>query len=60
MSCLAGKRQCGAMAQLIANPSLGGTGLGATLGGDIFFGGDLYQMAKSSKCLSSQAAAGIE
>jgi len=34
------------LTQLIANPSVGGTGLGATIGGDIFFGGDLTKWQK--------------
>ncbi len=34
------------LTQLIANPSTGGTGLGATLGGDIYFGGDLTKWQK--------------
>ncbi len=37
IQCLAWLESANAdMAQLIANPSVGGTGLGATLGGDIF------------------------
>ena len=31
------------LTQLIANPSVGGSGLGATLGGDIFYGNNLVQ-----------------
>ena len=34
------------MTQLIANPSSGGTGLGSTLGGDIFYGNNLVQWQK--------------
>ncbi len=34
------------LAQLIANPSVGGTGLGATLGGDIFYNNSLTQWQK--------------
>ena len=34
------------LTQLIANPSAGGTGLGATLGSDEFFGGDLKKWQK--------------
>jgi len=34
------------LAQLIANPSIGGTGLGATLGGDVFYGNSLAQWQK--------------
>ena len=34
------------MAQLIANPTLGGTGLGATLGGDFLLGNSLTQWQK--------------
>ncbi|WP_158994682.1 SusD/RagB family nutrient-binding outer membrane lipoprotein [Mucilaginibacter sp. L196] len=34
------------LTQLIANPSVGGTGLGATLGGDIFYGNSLTQWQK--------------
>jgi hypothetical protein len=34
------------LAQLIATPSVGGTGLGATLGGDIFYGNSLVQWQK--------------
>jgi len=34
------------MAQLIATPSSGGTGLGSTLGGDIFYGGSLVEWQK--------------
>jgi len=34
------------LGQLVQNPSLGGTGLGATLGGDIYFGGDLTKWQK--------------
>lgn len=34
------------MSQLIANPSLGGSGLGASLGGDIFFGNSLAEWQK--------------
>lgn len=34
------------MGQLVKNPSLGGTGLGATLNGDIFFGGDMSKWQK--------------
>ncbi|HEY8930805.1 MAG TPA: SusD/RagB family nutrient-binding outer membrane lipoprotein [Mucilaginibacter sp.] len=35
------------MSALIANPSTGGTGLGAALGGDIFFGNSLAQWQKT-------------
>ncbi|MDB5152067.1 MAG: SusD/RagB family nutrient-binding outer rane lipoprotein [Mucilaginibacter sp.] len=35
------------LSQLIQNPSVGGTGLGATLNGDIFFGGDLTKWQKT-------------
>jgi len=35
------------MTQLIDNPSSGGTGLGATLGGDIFYGNNLAQWQKA-------------
>lgn len=35
------------LTELIANPSSGGTGLGATLGGDIFFNNSLAQWQKS-------------
>ncbi|TWJ01580.1 SusD-like starch-binding protein associating with outer membrane [Mucilaginibacter frigoritolerans] len=34
------------MAQLINNPNIGGTGAGATLGGDIFYGNSLAQWQK--------------
>ncbi len=34
------------LTQLIANPSVGGTGLGATLGGDIFYGNSLVEWQK--------------
>lgn len=34
------------LTQLIANPSVGGTGLGATLGGDIFYNNSLTQWQK--------------
>lgn len=34
------------MAQLIANPAVGGTGLGSTLGGDIFYANNLVQWQK--------------
>ncbi|SDT19977.1 Starch-binding associating with outer membrane [Mucilaginibacter mallensis] len=34
------------MTQLIATPSIGGTGLGATLGGDIYFGNNLVEWQK--------------
>ena len=35
------------LTQLIQNPSIGGTGLGANLGGDIFFGNDLTKWQKT-------------
>jgi len=34
------------LSQIIANPSIAGTGLGATLGGDIFYGNSLVQWQK--------------
>ena len=34
------------MTQLVANPSSGGTGLGATLGGDIFYSNNLAEWQK--------------
>jgi hypothetical protein len=39
------------LAQLIQKPSLGGTGLGSTLGGDIFFGNDLTKWQKTVNAL---------